>query len=133
MNCAGKPLVLRGVSSFLTLALIVALSCLTSSTQSGSPSEELSVLDTVMQQALTRYHVNGGALAIAKDGRLVYARAFGVADKNSQTPVQPQSVFRWCSVSKTVTATAVMRPGFAKKNKHSRPPVPLFFPLSSFL
>src|SRR3954453_12633531 len=109
MNRPGKPRALRGVSSFLTLALIVALSCLTSSAQSGSPSEELSVLDTVMQQALTRYHVNGGALAIAKDGRLVYARAFGVADNSSQTPVQPQSVFRWCSVSKTVTATAVMR------------------------
>src|SRR5438067_1296008 len=109
MNCPGKPRVLRGVSSFLTLAVIVALSCLTSPAQSGSPSGELSALDAVMQQALTRYHVNGGALAVAKDGRLVYARAFGVADNNSQTPVQPQSVFRWCSVSKTVTASAVMR------------------------
>ena len=62
-----------------------------------------------MQQALARYSVKGGALAVVKDGHLVFARGYGWADSEAQVPVQPDSLFRWASTSKTLTATAVMR------------------------
>ena len=62
-----------------------------------------------MQQALARYSVKGGALAVVKDGHLVFARGYGWADSEAQQPVQPDSLFRWASTSKTLTATAVMR------------------------
>ena len=61
-----------------------------------------------MQQALSRYSVKGGALAVVKDGHLIFARGYGLADVEAQLPVQPDSLFRWCSISKTVTAAAVM-------------------------
>ena len=109
MNRPGQSRAWRVVTLLFTLAPIAALSCLTSFAQTGSSSEELSALDAVMQQALTRYHVNGGALAITRDGRLLFARGYGVANTNAQAPVEPQSVFRWCSISKTITAAAVMR------------------------
>lgn len=32
-----------------------------------------------------------------------------MADAEAQQPVQPDSLFRWCSISKTITAAAVMR------------------------
>jgi N-acyl-D-amino-acid deacylase len=62
-----------------------------------------------MQQALSRYSVQGGALAVVKDGHLVFARGYGIADTDSGQPVQPDSLFRWCSMSKTLTAAALMR------------------------
>src|SRR4051812_21719260 len=95
----------------LALALVVPL-C---RAQTGTPVPALSALDGVMQQALSRYSVKGGALAVVKDGHLIFARGYGLADAESQSPVQPDSLFRWCSISKTITAAAIMR--LAQENK----------------
>ena len=77
--------------------------------QTGPPAPDFSALDAAMQQALTRYGVKGGALAVVKDGHLLFARGYGLADAEAGTPVQPDSLFRWGSISKTITATAVVR------------------------
>jgi uncharacterized protein (TIGR03437 family) len=92
-----------------SLILAVSLLALTAIAQTGTPVPALSALDSIMQQALARYNVKGGALAIVKDGHLVFARGYGWADAEAQQPVQPDSLFRWCSISKTVTAAAAMR------------------------
>ena len=77
--------------------------------QTGTPVPSLAALDDIMQQALQRYGVHGGALAVIKDGRLVFARGYGLGDVAARVPVQPESLFRWESMSKTVTAAAIMR------------------------
>ena len=46
---------------------------------------------------------------MVKDGHLIFARGYGLADAEAQEPVQPDSLFRWESMSKTVTAVAIMR------------------------
>jgi CubicO group peptidase (beta-lactamase class C family) len=89
--------------------LILLLGAPVAVAQTGTPTPTLSALDDIMQQALVRYSVHGGALAVVKDGRLVFARGYGLADVEAQQPTQPQSLFRWESMSKTVTAAAVMR------------------------
>ena len=43
------------------------------------------------------------------NGVLIYARGFGFADVASSTPVQPDSLFRTASVSKTFTAAVVLK------------------------
>lgn len=53
--------------------------------------------------------IPGGALAIAKDGQLVYARGFGWADQEAHQPVQPDSLFRIASISKPVTSVAILK------------------------
>ncbi len=53
--------------------------------------------------------VPGGALAVVKDGRLVYTRSYGWADREKKMPVTPTSLFRIASVSKPITAVAVMK------------------------
>ena len=77
--------------------------------QTGTPVPALDSLDAVMQQALARHSVKGGAIAVVKDGHLIFARGYGWADSEAQVPVRPDSLFRWASVSKTLTATAIMR------------------------
>ena len=88
------------------IAPVASLLCVA---QTGTPVPALSSLDGVMQQALARYSVKGGAIAVVKDGHLVFARGYGWADSEAQLPVQPDSLFRWASTSKTLTAAAVMR------------------------
>ncbi|WP_163010729.1 serine hydrolase [Streptomyces dangxiongensis] len=55
------------------------------------------------------FEVPGLSLAVAKGGRLVYAAGFGLADKTTGTQVTPSSLFRIASVSKPITAVALMR------------------------
>ena len=51
----------------------------------------------------------GLSIALAKDGKLVFAAGFGKADKSTGEEVGPNSRFRIASVSKPITAIAVMR------------------------
>src|SRR4051812_36278117 len=44
---------------------------------SGQPVPPLAAFDEVMQQVMARWGLQGGALALAKDGRLVFSRAYG--------------------------------------------------------
>jgi N-acyl-D-amino-acid deacylase len=48
-------------------------------------------------------------LAVARQGKLVYARGFGYANVSNQVPVRPRSLFRIASVSKTITSAAIFR------------------------
>jgi len=49
------------------------------------------------------------SVAVVENGRLAYARAFGVADVTAKTPATPQTRFRIASVTKMITAVAVMQ------------------------
>jgi N-acyl-D-amino-acid deacylase len=53
--------------------------------------------------------VPGAALAVTFKGKLVYARGFGYADVEKKEPVQPAALFRIASVSKPITAVAVLQ------------------------
>jgi N-acyl-D-amino-acid deacylase len=53
--------------------------------------------------------IPGGALAVVKDRRLVYARGYGWADRENRVAVRPDSLFRIASISKPVTGVAVMK------------------------
>ena len=75
----------------------------------GNPTSELSELDRMMVQFISENQVPGGAMAITRAGKLVYARGFGFSDKKKQTPVSPQSLFRIASISKTITAAAILQ------------------------
>jgi N-acyl-D-amino-acid deacylase len=61
-----------------------------------------------MEGFVARHRVPGAALAVTRSGRLAYARGFGRADREKGTPVTPRSLFRIASLSKPVTASAVM-------------------------
>ena len=65
--------------------------------------------DRTISDLMKKHNVPGGAVSVVKDGRLVYARGFGYADVENKTPVQPDALFRIASVSKPITAAAIMK------------------------
>lgn len=75
----------------------------------GPAVAELAPLDAWMREIMAAHKIPGGSLAVVKDGKLVYARGFGYADREAKTPVQPESLFRIASVSKPITAVAIMK------------------------
>jgi CubicO group peptidase (beta-lactamase class C family) len=58
---------------------------------------------------MTKHSIPGLSLAITRDDRLVYAQGFGFADTSTGVIVHPDNLFRIASVSKPITAIAVMR------------------------
>jgi len=58
---------------------------------------------------LRQWNLAGMSMAIVKDGKLVYAHGFGYSDLEAKTPVEPGNLFRIASVSKLITAVAIMK------------------------
>jgi CubicO group peptidase (beta-lactamase class C family) len=75
----------------------------------STTDSDLLVFDTAMMEFMKQYEIVGASVAIAKDGRLVYSKGFGMADKDLAEPVIPRDLFRIASVSKLITAIAIMK------------------------
>jgi D-alanyl-D-alanine carboxypeptidase len=65
--------------------------------------------DASLRQSLLGHGAMAASVAVAKDGRLVHVQAYGAADPFTGEPVRLSSTFRIASISKTITAIAVMR------------------------
>lgn len=78
-------------------------------TNASSSGKEYAAAEKTVNSFMRKWSITGASIAIAKDGRLIYARGFGYADTASGEIVQPFHKFRVASISKLVTAIAVMR------------------------
>lgn len=86
------------------VCLILLVAC--SLAAQNSPSVA-SVTDYVSAE-MQRQHIPGLSLLVVKDGNIVVAQGFGLANVELQVPVKPETVFQSGSVGKQFTATAVM-------------------------
>ncbi len=64
--------------------------------------------DRIIPALMVKWGIPGGAVAVVKDGRLVYSRGYGYADLETATPVAADALFRLASISKPITAVAVL-------------------------
>jgi N-acyl-D-amino-acid deacylase len=69
----------------------------------------LESFDKLMVNFLAAHDGVGAALAVTRNGRLVYARGFGWADRDAHIKAEPDSLFRIASLSKPITAAAVLQ------------------------
>ena len=76
---------------------------------SGEAGPGLGHFDEIMLETLRKHDIPGGSLCLAKDGRLVLARGYGWADVKAREPVRPETFFGIGSVSKSITAVAVLK------------------------
>jgi CubicO group peptidase (beta-lactamase class C family) len=65
-------------------------------------------VDAVLSRTLDAHRLIGAVVLIARDGRLVYHRAGGFADRESRTPMREDTLFRLASVTKSIVSMAVM-------------------------
>ncbi len=66
------------------------------------------VFDDIMNEALKARGIPGGALAIAKDGKLIVARGYGLANVQTREPVTLETLFCTATITRTITAAAVL-------------------------
>jgi CubicO group peptidase (beta-lactamase class C family) len=66
-------------------------------------------VEKVINSFLHKWSIAGASVAVSKDGKLIFAKGFGLADTASRIQTQPFNQFRIASISKLVTAIAVMK------------------------
>lgn len=74
-----------------------------------SDSPSLSPLDSTFQRFVKDWRLVGASVAIMKEGKLVYTKGFGKPERRTDESLQPYHQFRLASVSKLITATAIMK------------------------
>ncbi len=75
---------------------------------SGKPVAGMERFEKRFVGMLKVWHIPGASVAIMKNGKLTYARGFGWAHIRKRIPVQPNSLFRIASISKAITAVAIL-------------------------
>jgi CubicO group peptidase (beta-lactamase class C family) len=76
---------------------------------SDSDFPETQGIDKLVNSFLKKNHIMGASVAITKNEKLVYAKGFGIANNETGENVQPGHLFRLASVSKLITAVAIMK------------------------
>lgn len=65
--------------------------------------------DHMIRAFMKKWGLAGASVAIAKDGKLLYAKGFGYTDLEKKEPVTPLNTFRIASISKLITAVGIMK------------------------
>lgn len=106
--------------TFICLLAFISVSCQYNAEQnheqlqSAAPemaamsSERLQLIDSMAVDAMNADQIPGLVALVARNGRIVYHKAFGYADAEQSRELQKDDIFRIASQSKAITSTAVM-------------------------
>lgn len=72
-------------------------------------SLEIDSIDLFISKQAEKYHIPGIAACVIKGDKIVWSKAYGYADIETEKPMSTESVINIASISKTITATAVMQ------------------------
>ena len=92
---------MKRFSLSVPLIFLLTISCL------AQNSVETRV-DEYIRAEMQAQQIPGLALAVIKDGKMLIARGYGLANVEHQAPVKPETIFQSGSTGKQFTATAVM-------------------------
>lgn len=74
-----------------------------------SEFKESKLIEKQANEFLRQWNLAGMTMSVVKNGKLVYAQGFGYSDVEAKQPVTPGQLFRVASVSKLITAVAIMK------------------------
>jgi CubicO group peptidase (beta-lactamase class C family) len=96
--------------------------CLTLFANAPALAATAEQIDAVVLDEMAKQNIVGMAVGIVKDGNIYYAKGYGHIDLARTQPVTTSTVFRWGSISKTLTAVAALQlaeenPAFSLNDK----------------
>jgi CubicO group peptidase (beta-lactamase class C family) len=97
---------MRTLSS-VALAVLLAAATLTAGPGTLSP-ERVARIDKVLQQYVDENKIAGAVGYVLQDGKPIYERAVGWADKEAGTRMAPNTIFRIASQTKAITSAAIL-------------------------
>ncbi|MCB0736681.1 MAG: beta-lactamase family protein [Bacteroidetes bacterium] len=91
------------------LLIIIGLSQITGVKCYAQNNELYALVELVLENSQLKNETAGYSVALVKNGHIVYASGFGLANSNLQVLATDSTEYRIASISKTITATIAMR------------------------
>src|SRR4051812_30276413 len=88
-------------------SFFLSLPFLSSAAQARSATDPIRDLDAYAAKAVAEWRVPGLAIAVVKDGRIVFAKGYGVREAGKVAPVDTSTLFAIGSTTKAMTAAAI--------------------------
>jgi len=66
-------------------------------------------LDPILARAIAQQRIVGTVVLVARQGRVVYQRSAGFADREAQRPMREDQLFRFASLTKPLVAVTALR------------------------
>ncbi|HEU5451244.1 MAG TPA: serine hydrolase domain-containing protein [Terriglobales bacterium] len=89
------------------LRVLIALFVLSVCTFAQTPVDAARV-DQIVSADMAAKHTPAVQIALVKDGRIVYSKAFGTVDLENDLHATPETLFRTGSIAKSLTAVATL-------------------------
>ena len=74
-----------------------------------SKLEATQKFDRAILQFMKKWEIKGASFALMKNNHLIYSKGYGFADVEANEPTDVMHIFRIASVSKLITAVAIMK------------------------
>lgn len=74
----------------------------------GMSGERLDRIDTMLTNSVRNKWITGAVGFIARDGKIIYDKAFGFSNRDPEIPMRTDAIFRIASQTKAITSVAVM-------------------------
>ena len=104
----------RNIIPVLLGFLVLAVCALAQDLPTGKPeslglsSERLERIGTVVQQNIDDKRIAGAVTLVIRHGHVAWFKSQGMMDREASKPMQPDAMFRICSMTKPITSVAVM-------------------------
>jgi CubicO group peptidase (beta-lactamase class C family) len=73
------------------------------------PPSKAAAVDDAVEAELERQGIIGAAVGVIQKGEIVYLKGYGLAERETNKPVTPQTIFNYASNSKPLAAVAAMQ------------------------
>jgi CubicO group peptidase (beta-lactamase class C family) len=97
-----RPLSLR------VLLFVLLLTCLPAAAQT-LPADKVEKIEKEITAVMSQQNIPGLSVAVVADRKLRWSNGYGLADLENYVPAKAATVYRLGSISKTITAVAVMQ------------------------
>lgn len=101
----------------LRLSHLLLFGLITANADAQLTPRTAAIVDDAVAKQMKQQKAVGAAVGIIQDGKLVYLKGYGFEDRERNIRVSKNTMFRWASISKTLTAYSAMQ--LVEKNRLS--------------
>lgn len=99
----------HSVPRAMLIVLLLASIPATAQTTATLPTGKIEKIEKAITAAMSRQNIPGLSVAVVTDQKLRWSNGYGLADLENFVPAKAATVYRLGSISKTITAMAVMQ------------------------
>jgi CubicO group peptidase (beta-lactamase class C family) len=108
MRVSGRPVVAILLCGLLGLHAAAASLAISKPEEAGLSSERLRSIEPLIKSHIASKHLPGAVTLVARRGKVVHFEAYGSTDFEANSPMRTDTLFRLASMTKPITAVAVL-------------------------